>query len=88
MKRWIVAALVLALVLMLAGCAKGKIDEEQIADAKTDNHMFMIVSNERYGDVLVDKTTGVMYWMSRDFYNDGTLTLLINADGTPRIWEG
>ena len=91
MKRWIVAALVLAIVLMLAGCSKGKIgkiDAEQIADAETNNRMFMVVSNEWGGSVLVDKATGVMYWMSNWDYNAGTLTLLINADGTPRIWEG
>jgi len=88
MKRWIVAALVLALGLMLSGCARGKVDAGQIADAEVDNRMFMVVSNEWTGKVLVDKATGVMYWMSNDSYNGGNLTLLINADGTPRIWEG
>ena len=88
MKRWIVAALVLALVLMLAGCDKGKVDAGQIADAEVDNCMFMVVSKEWYGEILVDKATGVMYWMSNCAYNTGNLTLLINADGTPRIWEG
>lgn len=88
MKRWIVAALVLALGLMLAGCVKGKVDAGQIADSEVDNRMFMVVSNEWYGQVLVDKATGVMYWMSWGSHNTGNLTLLINADGTPRIWEG
>ena len=86
MKRWIVAALLLALVLMLTGCAKGNVDAGQIADA--DNRMFMEVSKERSGKVLVDKETGVMYWMSCGAYNTGNLTLLINAEGKPRIWEG
>jgi len=88
MKRWIVAALVLALGLMLAGCARGKVDAGQIADAEMDNKMFMVVSNEWSGKVLVDKSTGVMYWMSNGGYNTGNLTLLVNADGTLRIWEG
>jgi hypothetical protein len=88
MKRWIVAALVLALGLMLAGCAKGKVDAGQIADAEVDNRMFMVVSNEWNGKVLVDKATGVMYWKSECNDNSGNLTLLVNADGTPRIWEG
>lgn len=88
MKRWIVAALVLALGLMLAGCSKGKVAAGRIADAEVDNRMFMVVSNEWDGKVLVDKSTGVMYWMSYSTYNAGNLTLLINADGTPRIWEG
>ena len=88
MKRWIVAALVLALGLMLAGCARGKVDAWQIADAEVDNRMFMEVSDEISGRVMVDKATGVMYWASDNSYNRGTLTLLVNADGTPRIWEG
>lgn len=50
--------------------------------------MFMVVSDEIRGMVLVDKATGVMYWVSDIRYNRGTLTLLVNADGTPRIWEG
>jgi hypothetical protein len=88
MKRWIVAALVLALGLMLAGCARGKVNARQIADAEVDNRMFMVVSNEWNGKVLVDKLTGVMYWKSECQNNNGNLTLLVNADGTPRIWEG
>jgi len=36
----------------------------------------------------VDKSTGVMYWVSDNSYNRGNLTLLVNPDGTPRIWEG
>ena len=88
MKRWVVIALVLALGLILAGCASGKVDAGQIADAKVDNRMFMVVSEVSNGRVLVDKVTGVMYWVSYDAYNYGNLTLLVNADGTPRIWEG
>jgi hypothetical protein len=72
---------------MLAGCARGKVDAGQIADAEVDNRMFTVVSNEINGKVLVDKATGVMYWMSIYSNNCGSMTLLVNADGTPRIWE-
>lgn len=85
MKRWIVAALVLALGLMLAGCARGKVGAGQIADAEMDNNMLMDVSDELTGVVVVDKSTRVMYWRSK---YSGNMTLLVNADGTPRIWEG
>ena len=87
MKRWIVAALVLALGLMLAGCTGGKVDVGRIADAESDNKYFMVVSYELNGMVMVDKETGVMYWASSGNYNRGNLTLLVNADGTPRIWK-
>lgn len=36
MKRWVVIALVLALGLMLTGCASGKVDAGQIAGAEAD----------------------------------------------------
>ena len=88
MKRWIMAALVLALGLMLAGCSAGKVDSQKIAEAQIDNKMFFMVSDENGGSVYVDKTTKVMYWCSDGSNNYGTLTLLVNPDGTPRIWEG
>lgn len=39
-------------------------------------------------DIIYDTRTGVMYHISRGSHNQGTLTLLVNADGTPRVWEG
>jgi len=88
MKRWGVIALVLALGLMLAGCARGKVGAGQIADAEMDNKMFMVVSDENTGVVIVDKSTRVMYWISKCSDNSGNMMLLVNADGKPRIWEG
>ena len=34
--------------------------------------------------IIYDKTTGVMYIMNYQ----GSITPIINADGTPRIWGG
>jgi len=87
MKRIVIIAMLLA-VLTLAGCAGGKVDARRIAGMETDNRMFMVVSNEISGKVLVDKATGVMYWISYSSNNYGSMTMLVNADGTPRIWEG
>lgn len=88
MKRIAITAMLLA-VLALAGCSTmGKVDSQKISEAEIDNRMFMVVSEESSGRVLVDKSTGVMYWASDNSYNRGNLTLLVNPDGTPRIWEG
>lgn len=38
--------------------------------------------------VVYHKKTKVMYAVSDGSYNYGTFTLLVNADGTPMIWEG
>ena len=89
MKRVAVIVIILLVMLMLCGCSStGKVDSQRITTAAVDNRMFMIVSHEFCGYVLVDKTTRVMYWMSEDSHNYGILTLLVNPDGTPRIWEG
>ena len=40
-----------------------------------------------YGDVYYDTDTGVMYNVSTESWSYGALTLLVNADGTPKIWK-
>lgn len=49
---------------------------------------FQIVAYEEYFFIVVDKKTRVMYAVSNGMYNKGTLTLLVNASGRPRLWEG
>lgn len=49
---------------------------------------FVIIESYNDGDILVDKQTGVMYWKTTAASNSGNLTLLVNADGTPKIWKG
>ena len=39
-------------------------------------------------EIVYDKDTKVMYSISNGTYNRGTPTVLLNADGTPKIWEG
>lgn len=77
----LIIALVLILIVVLAGCA--------VEDAvSTGDGGFDTLRNSYYGRVVVDRKTGVMYWMSCFGNSKGVLTLLVNADGSPRIWEG
>lgn len=39
------------------------------------------------GKIIVDTDTGVMYWVSNGTYTKGVLTPLLNADGTPRLYQ-
>lgn len=87
MKRLLIVMLI-ALVVMLTGCENRKFSEQEIYNGEHDSAMFFRVSKESCGYVIVCKTTRVMYWCSYGSYNYGTLTLLVNPDGTPRIWEG
>ena len=38
--------------------------------------------------VVYDNETKVMYAVSDGLYNRGVLTMLVNADGTPKLYEG
>ena len=83
--KWLAITLALVLVaLLLAGCN----DEFGPTKDGYESNLFVRIEGGTNYDVLVDKQTSVMYWMSRGAYNQGTLTLLVNPDGTPRVWEG
>lgn len=38
--------------------------------------------------IVVDPATNVMYAVSDGTYNGGIFTLLVDANGKPRLWEG
>ena len=49
---------------------------------------FFTISNERSFRVVYDKDTMVMYTVSEDKYNSGNLTLLVDKDGKPLLYQG
>ena len=87
MKRMAIVVVLVLTMLALCGCV-GQMSRKEVAQESDNDRLFMQVSCENYGRVIVDKATRVMYWESYWAYNYGTLTVLVNRDGTPRIWEG
>lgn len=82
MKRLVLMFLLVVTVLAVSGCSYG-MDEEPRADT---SKMFVRVENCGSFDVVYDKDTKVMYTVSSSSYNYGDVTLLVNADGTPKVW--
>lgn len=83
MKRLVLAFLLIVAVLT-SGCSDG-MDEEPRADA---SKMFVRVEYCGSFDIMYDKDTKVMYTVSSSGYPYGSVTLLVNSDGTPKIWKG
>jgi hypothetical protein len=84
----IIAICVLIACVFLGSCAKVE-TQEQISNKETaSTSMFISVEATDTWRVVYHKETKVMYAVSRGYYNCGTFTLLVNADGTPMIWEG
>ncbi len=79
------AIMLLALCVVLQGCGIEKVPAEAVGDNEI---MFYECQKVPYGRILVDRETRVMYWMSEGQGNYGTLTLLVNSDGTPKVWDG
>lgn len=93
-KKLLLLLLVLIMpVIVLAGC--GKIPQSDYFTSE-ENVRFVFVKEYTYGDndrfkILVDKETMVMYLYKYDLNANATtagLTVMLNSDGTPMLWEG
>lgn len=85
MKRKITALALLA-CLLLTGCSKYTVvDENEQSDIKIS--MFVLVEETESWRVVYHMETKVMYAVSASMYNFGNFTLLVNADGSPMLWE-
>lgn len=80
MKKKIIAAIVTA-TLLITGCS-----DTANASAGQDNTMVLVGSGQNYF-IYADKDTGVMYLHEWSRHGYG-LTVMLNADGTPKIWKG
>ena len=85
MKKIALLSLVLMLSVM-AGCRK-----TDSGDSTTTSDKFYYIECGEVGlnhdVILVDRTTRVMYFFHKR-YNAGGLTLMVDADGNPLIYDG
>lgn len=85
MKKIIFLALMIILLLTLCGCdAMSKIDDKS-DENRVERTRFIKIENYGYGSIVVDSETNVEYWMSEGAYNSGTLTMLVDESGNPKV---
>ena len=86
MKNKLITILIAAtMVLSLTACDDGVVENAETKENKTV--MFEEHKLDDYCSIFVDKETGVCYFSySRSQWNSG-ITVMLNADGTPKIWE-
>ena len=81
------AAIIIACLMCSAtlfGCNFNKIEGE-IAEERPS--IFVRVEQTITHVVVYDRETKVMYVMSAGSYNGGNFTMLVNADGTPKLYK-
>ena len=84
MKNKIALILLVIFLFGLVGCGNATVEGAN----KDESSMFIIIEQTSGWWIVYHKDTKVMYAVSNGYYNGGTFTMLMNADGTPQIWEG
>lgn len=82
MKRWIVVV-IMVVVLSLSGCGYDKAQNTMVGNSPS----FTKIERGEDCDIVYHKETKVMYVVSNRPYNYGSFTLLVNADGSPMLYE-
>lgn len=76
--------LILCVCLLLTGCGEGNNQQEKSEQKKSE---FITVETSWTYKVVYNRYTKVMYAVSDSSRNQGTFTLLVNADGSPMVYE-
>lgn len=78
---------VLCIASVFVGC--GQVTTVNSKDLSHDSSGYYTVVSTGYSySVVYDNETKVMYHISGGYYNTGTATMLVNPDGTPKIYRG
>lgn len=78
MRKKLITAIITA-TLLIAGCS----DTANVSEGQ--DRMMEKVEDEWGYAIYVDKDTNVMY--IKGLGGEGTFTVMLNADGTPKIWQ-
>ena len=85
MKKIIFLVLIMALLLMLCGCNRMSDIDDKLDENKVERTRFIKIEDYRIGWIVMDSETNIEYWMSRGAYNCGTLTMLVDENGNPKV---
>lgn len=78
----IIAITLVVTVLFFVGC------DNTNNSVRANDDVFVTVSENFPYVVVYDRETKVMYVMSDGSYNRGNFTMLVNTDGTPKLYKG
>lgn len=84
MKKRILACVVVIIIIsvLISDCVS-----DEALSKTSDMFEYIGYNSEANAEIVYDTETKVMYTISDIPYNKGTMTLLVNPDGTPKLWE-
>lgn len=86
MKKIIFLVLIIIMLLTLCSCGTkmSEIDDKQYEN-EVKRTRFIEIERYECGNIVVDSETNVEYWLSNGAYNAGTLTVLVDEHGNPKV---
>lgn len=85
MKKIVFLILMVIMLLTLCGCGTVSKMNDMSSENKVERTRFMQIEDYGFGSIVVDNETNVEYWMSKGTYNCGTLTMLVDKSGNPKV---
>ena len=83
MKKILISIVMIVLIMLLAYIFKDIIT----VNSNASDERFILISNEEIFDICDDKERRVQYSVSRGSYNQGNLTVLVDAEGKPLLYQ-
>lgn len=74
--------LLMVVLLLLSGCSCKTETEVIYADH------FVLAEKQGFDEIYVDTETNVMYWFHHVPGVGISMTVVLNEDGTPKLWDG
>lgn len=87
-KKMIALLMAMGIVVGVTGCNYANVEKTYDPENENIGSMFVCVEKASIWMVVYDKETKVMYAVSDGSYTYGNFTMLVNADGTPKLYEG
>lgn len=88
MKKILMCVIIVVMLVLCIGCST--IDVADATETDIGNVFSVVESGKMFGfgdyKVLVDKTTNVMYFYTDTYYSN-TMTVLLDSNGKPRLYE-
>ena len=86
MKKIFCLVLIVMMLLTCVGCTEMETVQETQQEETSNKSMFILIETGTNYKVVYHKETKVMYTISIGYYNCGTFTVMLDADGKPLLW--
>ena len=90
LKIVLLGIMVLSGLVLLTGCTTNDVTVQTAYSGGKENtytNRFVKIDSEPNFDVIYDKETKVMYTVSNCYRNSGNVTLLVDAEGKPLLYQ-